>query len=51
MVDRQSWGRRINEVARKYLDCAAKAMDFDAFYRMMRRLIDRGVDHGFLQDM
>jgi hypothetical protein len=40
-----------NEVARKYLDCAAKAMDFDAFYRMMRRLIDRGVDHGFLQDM
>ncbi len=40
-----------NEVARKYLDCAAKAMDFDAFYRMMRRLIDRGVDQGFLQDM
>lgn len=40
-----------NEVARKYLDCAAKAMDFDAFYRMMHRLIDRGVDQGFLQDM
>ena len=46
-----------NEVARKYLDCAAKAMDFDAFYRMMRRLIDQQVDQGvgtlqgFLQDM
>ena len=40
-----------NEVARKYLDCAAKAMDFDAFYRMMRRLIDQHVDQAFLQDM
>ena len=40
-----------NEVARKYLDCAAKAMDVDAFYRMMRRLIDQQVDQGFLQDM
>ena len=40
-----------NEIARKYLDCAAKAMDFDAFYRMMRRLIDRQVDQAFLQDM
>lgn len=40
-----------NEVARKYLDCAAKAMDFDAFYRMMRRLIDQQVDQAFLQDM
>ena len=40
-----------HEVARKYLDCAAKAMDFEAFYRMMRKLIDQNVDRGFLQDM
>ncbi len=40
-----------NEVARKYLDCAAKAMDFDAFYRMMRRLIGQHADQTFLQDM
>jgi hypothetical protein len=40
-----------NEVARKYLDCAAKAMDFDAFYRMMRKLIDLQVEQAFLQDM
>ena len=40
-----------NEIARKYLDCAAKAMDFDAFYRMMRRLIDQEVSQEFLQDM
>ncbi|MFA6180501.1 hypothetical protein [Acidithiobacillus sp.] len=41
----------LQAVARKYLDCAAKAMDFDAFYRMMRRLIDQQVDQAFLQDM
>ena len=40
-----------NEVARKYLDCAAKAMDFDAFYRMMRKLIEQQIDQSFLQDM
>jgi hypothetical protein len=40
-----------NDVARKYLDCAAKAMDFEAFYRMMRKLIDQNVDRVFLQDM
>ena len=44
-------GGASNEVARKYLDCAAKAMDFDAFYRMMRRLIDQQADQAFLQDM
>ncbi|WP_156103889.1 hypothetical protein [Acidithiobacillus ferrivorans] len=41
----------LQAVARKYLDCAAKAMDFDAFYRMMRRLIDLQVEQAFLQDM
>ena len=47
----------LQAVARKYLDCAAKAMDFDAFYRMMRRLIDQQADQpcdemqAFLQDM
>ena len=40
-----------NEVARKYLDCAAKAMDFNAFCRMMRRLIDLKVEQAFLQNM
>jgi hypothetical protein len=40
-----------NEVARKYLDCAAKAMDFEAFCRMMEKLIDQKVDQTFLQDM
>ncbi|MBU2764914.1 hypothetical protein HAP94_01580 [Acidithiobacillus ferrivorans] len=41
----------LQAVARKYLDCAAKAMDFDAFYRMMRKLIDLQVEQAFLQDM
>ena len=41
----------LQATARKYLDCAAKAMDFDAFARMMRRLIDQQVDQTFLQDM
>ena len=53
----------LQAVARKYLDCAAKAMDFDAFARMMRRLIDQQADQAgctshpsmglqaFLQDM
>lgn len=40
-----------NEVARKYLDCTAKAMDFDAFHRMMRSLIERRIDRTFLQEM
>jgi len=40
-----------NEVARKYLDCAAKAMDFEAFCRMMEKLIDQNADQAFLQDM
>ena len=40
-----------NEVARKYLDCAAKAMDFDAFCRMMEKLIGQNADQAFLQDM
>ncbi len=42
---------RINDVARKYLDCAVKAMDFDAFQRMMWQLIDQGVDKDFLREM
>lgn len=40
-----------NDVARKYLDCAAKAMDFDAFCRMMEKLIGQNADQVFLQDM
>ena len=39
----------LQATARKYLDCAAKAMDFDAFTRMMRKLIDQQVDAVFLQ--
>ena len=41
----------LQAAARKYLDCAAKAMDFEAFYRMMRKLIDQNVDRSFLQDL
>ncbi|MHB1630916.1 MAG: hypothetical protein ACYCQL_01685 [Acidithiobacillus sp.] len=40
-----------NEVAKKYLDCAAKAMDFEAFCRMMEKLIGQNADQTFLQDM
>ncbi len=41
----------LQSVARKYLDCAAKAMDFEAFCRMMEKLIEQKVDQVFLQDM
>ena len=40
-----------NDVARKYLDCAAKAMDFEAFCRMMEKLIGQNADQAFLQNM
>lgn len=40
-----------NDVARKYLDCAAKAMDFEAFCRMMEKLIGQNADRAFLHDM
>ena len=40
-----------NDVARKYLDCAAKSMDFEAFCRMMEKLIGQNADQAFLQDM
>ncbi|MHB1880923.1 MAG: hypothetical protein ACYCPA_01730 [Acidithiobacillus sp.] len=40
-----------NDVAHKYLDCAAKAMDFEAFCRMMEKLIGQNADQAFLQDM
>ena len=41
----------LQATARKYLDCAAKAMDFEAFYRMMEKLIGQNADQAFLQDM
>ena len=41
----------LQATARKYLDCAAKSMDFEAFCRMMEKLIGQNADQAFLQDM
>ena len=40
-----------NRVARRYLDCAAKAMDFTAMVSMLRQLIAQQVDSEFLREI